>query len=725
MSNTSYSFTGTGGESPKKSDSAAGAETASETAPAGGPGAGSGANSAAQPPPLPKSKPMRGWKQLQKLLPYINRCKGQVVVGLIALTAMGIVGTLLPLTFGVILDCLSGNAQPLGRLSRMSPRLIHLLIPAYHPGSARTLVIYCLAALAIVALKGVFSFWSRWILIGLSRDIEYDLRNDLLDRLLAMEPEFYVRNRTGELMSRATNDLNQVRMVLGPGIMYSATTLVTMVMAVILMVRLSPSLSLWVLLPVPIVAAVVWYFGRVIHSLYETIQAALATLSARAQENLAGVRVIRAYAQEEAEIRGFDAPNRDYVTRNLKLIAAWSMFMPLLTALIGLTFVLVLWFGGRQVIAGQISLGEFVAFYAYMVQLVFPMIALGFVTNIFQRGAASMGRLNYILDAQPSIHDREAVPDYEAGQSFPGTAKRQTGSEAPAAGALPHGGASLAASSAAASGGTKEQHIRGDIEFRHLDFTYPTTRNDSSPIAAPNNGHAATGTPVLHDIDLHIPAGSTLAIVGPTGSGKSTLAALVARLWEAPPGTLLIDGRSIRDWRLTELRRAIGFVPQDTYLFSETVRENIAFGVNSAEDEAILQAAETASIAAEIAEFPARYETMVGERGITLSGGQKQRAALARAVLRNPRILILDDALSSVDTDTEERILRQLKEMMKLRTTILISHRVSTVRHSDQIIVLRDGRIVERGTHDELLALGGYYEDLYQKQLLEEELQRA
>ncbi len=655
----------------------------------------------------PQSKPVRGWRQLQKLLPYMARCKGQVAIGLVILAAMGIVGSLQPLAFGVILDCLSGNAQPLGRLSRMSPRLIHRLIPAYQPSSGRTLVIYCLAALAIVAVKGVFSFWSRWILIGLSRDIEYDLRNDLLDRLLLMEPEFYVRNRTGELMSRATNDLNQVRMVLGPGIMYSATTLVTMLLAVLLMVRLSPTLSFWVLIPVPIVAAIVWYFGRVIHSLYETIQAALATLSAKAQENLAGVRVIRAYAQEEAEIHGFDAPNRDYVTRNLKLIAAWSMFMPALTALIGLTFVLVLWFGGRQVIAGQISLGEFVAFYAYMVQLVFPMIALGFVTNIFQRGAASMGRLNYILEAQPAI--------YDAGAHLATSADRHK----------IDGNDSSASTTRVTTASDGETNIRGEIEFRHLDFTYPTTRTDLPGNGSSNNAHAQTGTPVLYDINLHIPAGSTLAIVGPTGSGKSTLAALVARLWEAPPGALLIDGKSIRDWPLIHLRRAIGFVPQDTYLFSETVRENIAFGVESAEETAILQAAETASIAGEIAEFPARYETMVGERGITLSGGQKQRAALARAVVRNPRILILDDALSSVDTDTEERILRGLKEMMKQRTTILISHRVSTVRHSDLIIVLREGRIVERGTHDELLALGGYYEDLYQKQLLEEELERA
>jgi ATP-binding cassette subfamily B protein len=629
-------------------------------------------SSAAQPV---STRPLPGWKQLLKLLPYLSGRKTPVAIGLVTLAAMGIVGTLLPLAFGVIMDCLAGNATPLGRLSQVWPGLVQFLIPAYQPSSPRTLILYCLIALAIVATKGLFSFWTRSILIGLSRDIEYDLRNDLLDRLLAMEPEFYVRNRTGELMSRATNDLNAVRMVLGPGIMYSATTLVTMVLAVLFMFQLSPSLSFWVLIPVPIVALSVRHFGRTIHALYETIQASLATLSAKAQENLAGVRVVRAYAQEPAEMRGFDAPNREYVSRNLKLIAAWSMFMPALQALIGMAFVLVLWFGGRQVVARQISLGEFVAFYTYMGQLAFPMIALGFVTNIFQRGAASMTRLNFILEARPAINDAHAGPPAE---------------------------------------------IRGDIEFRHLNFTYPTVRNGDASADS-----RETGTPVLHDISFRVPAGSTLAIVGPTGCGKSTLAALIARLWEAPPGTLLIDGRPIREWPLAALRQSIGFVPQDTFLFSETVRENIALGVEAASDDQVVEAADIASIATDVAGFPAGYATFVGERGITLSGGQKQRAALARAVLRNPRILILDDALSSVDTDTEERILRRLKELMKQRTTLLISHRVSTVRHADQIIVLRDGRVVERGTHDQLLALGGYYDELYQKQLLEEELERA
>src|SRR6266852_1807913 len=350
------------------------------------------------------------WKHLQGLVPYIARYKGRFTLGMVVLGAMGVVGNVLPLIVGSIVDSLSGLAQPMAHLTGPYRLLLRFLLPSYQPSSPHTLLVFCLALVIVVMLKGVLSFWTRWILIGVSRDIEYDLRNDLLAKLLLLEPEFYVRNRTGELMSRATNDLNAVRMVLGPGIMYSATTIVTMALAIALMLKLSPILTLWVLLPVPVVVVAVGYFGKLIHDLSERIQASLATLSARAQENLAGVRVVRAYRQEEAEIRAFDAPNRDYVTRNIGLIRTWSMFMPSLTALLGATFLIVLWQGGRLVLLGRISLGALMAFYAYLSLLTWPMVALGWVTNIFQRGAASMGRLNYILTAQPSINDASARP---------------------------------------------------------------------------------------------------------------------------------------------------------------------------------------------------------------------------------------------------------------------------------------------------------------------------
>jgi ATP-binding cassette, subfamily B, multidrug efflux pump len=645
------------------------------------------------------------WKNLRGLFPYLRRYPGGLALGLLATVLMGIIGNIVPLAIGIIIDVLAGSERPFSNgvvVGALKANWLSTIIPFYQPSSRHTLGIYCVLLIGLIAIKGVLSFSARWILIGVSRDIEFDIRNDLLDRLLVLEPEFYVRNRTGELMSRATNDLNAVRMVLGPGIMYSATTLATMLVAVFLMFKLSSSLTMWVLLPVPIVAVVVRHFGKVIHELYEKIQASLAALSVKVQENLSGVRVIRAYAQEDAQIWAFDEPNREYVARNVKLIRTWSMFMPSLQALIGITFLIVLWKGGFLFLRNQLSLGGLVSFSNFLTLLVWPMIALGWVTNIFQRGAASMGRLTYILNAQPSIDDRNArVP--------------------------------------------ADRELQGEIEFRDLTFTYPTSLSgDGNAGGAAGNGTSANkvpssktiagnGTgpsansspPTLRNVNLRIPAGSTVAIIGPTGSGKTTLAALVARLWEAPAGELLIDGRPIREWPLETLRRAIGYVPQDTYLFGDSLGENIAFGLPEYDAERVREASEVASLEGDIEDFTEKYETVVGERGITLSGGQKQRTAIARALVRDPRILILDDSLSAVDTQTEERILSRLRGIMAGRTTILISHRTSTVQDADQIVVLRDGQIIERGKHEDLLARGGYYADLYQKQLLEEELERA
>lgn len=576
---------------------------------------------------------------LRPIWPYFRRYRAGLTLGFGALALKDTAAALTPLLIREAVDALT-----LGfRLER--------------------LVWFSLALVGLTAVKGLFQYWMRVILIGISRDIEYDLRNDLFTRLIGLSRDFYSRFRTGDIMARATNDLNAVRMMLGPGVMYWSETSLLFVLAIAAMLTVDWPLTLMALSPAPLVSVAVLLFGRVIHARFERIQKMFSDISSRVQENLAGARVVRAYVQEEAEMRRFETLNRDFIAQNIKLARASGMFMPMLQSLIGVTFLVVLWGGGMRLLQGKISLGTFLMFNTYMGLLIWPMIAFGWVVNLIQRGTASLKRINEIMQELPSIaapaRPRALVPP-----------------------------------------------VRGEVEFRGVHLSYGAVR-------------------VLNGVDLKIPAGAVVAIVGHTGSGKTSLVDLIPRLIDPSEGAVLLDGVDLRELDPAEVRRQVGFVPQETFLFSATLAENIAFGVKDASDDEIRRAAELAGLGPDIAGFPDGFQTMVGERGITLSGGQKQRTAIARALLRNPRVLVLDDALSSVDTLTEERILTGLARVTTGRTTILISHRVSTVRGADRIFVLENGALLEQGTHDELLALGGYYADLYQKQLIEEELESA
>ena len=582
------------------------------------------------------------FKRLNPLKPYLFKYRVQFFWGGLALLLNNLIWILFPQVIGrAINDLNRGITQ-------------------------HKIVTYSMALLVIALSKGLFQYLMRWVLIGISREIEFDLRNDLFRHLESLSYSYYQRTRVGDIMARATNDLNAVRMLLGPAIMYTANTIVFTAGALAFMLKISPRLTMVAFLPLPAASILVQYFGRRIHERFERIQATFSDISARAQENFSGARLVRAYVQEEAEIELFEAQNREYISRSLKLVRLIGMLWPTLETLLGLAIILVLWLGGREVLLHRMDVGDFVAYNTYMVQLTWPVIALGWVINLFQRGTASLGRINDIFSEKPAITDAGMAPDLK-----------------------------------------NVAEIQGDIEFRDLDFSYPS------------------GPPVLRGINLRIPAGTSLAIVGPTGSGKSTFVSLIPRIHDAARGSTLIDGRPITDFPLAALRKNIGFVPQETFLFSATIRDNIAFGTENSTDGQVESAAEAASVAQDINGFPQRYDTVVGERGLTLSGGQKQRTAIARAIIRDPRILILDDALSSVDTYTEERILNHLREIMQGRTTIFISHRVSTVRAADQIAVLHGGSIVELGTHEELLSCNGYYADLYNKQLLEEELAKV
>ncbi len=575
-------------------------------------------------------------KSARTLWPYLRRYKRGLALGMGALTMKDLLAASLPVIMRKGIDSLT-------------------------QGFRLESVLWLAAALVgISALKGLFQYWMRVIIIGISRDIEYEMRNDLFTRLMSLSADFYARFRTGDIMARSTNDLNAVRMMLGPGIMYWTETSLTFVLSVTVMLYVDWPLTLAALAPAPLVSFAVVYFGGKIHHRFEKIQGMFSDISSRVQENFAGARLVRAYVQEEAEMEHFRKLNLEYIEQNLKLVKTTGVFMPLLQALIAITFLIVLWVGGARLLAGKITLGSFVMFNTYMGMLIWPMIAMGWVVNLMQRGTASLARINEIFDERPfiapPIHPR-AITD-----------------------------------------------VRGEIEFRNVDVRY-------GEIAA------------LENVNFKIPAGSTVAIVGHTGCGKSSLMQLIPRLHDPQAGEVLLDGIDIKEFDPADVRRHVGMVPQETFLFSATIAENIAFGVETATREDIVRAAYMAGLKPDIESFPLGLDTISGERGITLSGGQKQRTAIARALMRDPKILILDDALASVDTLTEERILRELAAVMSGRTTILISHRVSTVRHADCIYVLDHGRIVERGTHDQLLVAGGYYAGLHSKQLLEEELE--
>ena len=588
-----------------------------------------------------------------KIYPYLFRYRYRFAVGAVFLVLTTAINLIAPWVLKLAIDHLTA----------------HMGLTGIDVGPNGPALGFYAGSLVGIAIAGGFCrFFMRRIIIGASREIERDLRNEFFSHLQRLPLVYFQANRTGDLMSRATNDLAAVRMMVGPAIMYSATTTITFVVALGLMLSISPSLTLYALIPLPIVSVVVKWFGSAIYQRSEKIQEQLADLSAIVQEALAGVRVVRAYRREHIEIERFRVANEEYVARSRALVQLQGAFHPSLGLFLGLSGLVVLWMGSQYVIAGQLTIGEFVAFNAYVVMLSWPMIAFGWVTNMLQRGMAAWQRMLNVFDVQPSIRDSAAVQS-----------RSNTGAG----------------------------DVRGSVEFRNLTFAY-------------------NGRDVLSNVSATVRPGQMLALVGPTGSGKSTLVELIPRLFDPPPGTVFVDGMDVRDMPLNQLRRAIGYVSQEPFLFSDTMRENISFGALSAvRDESVEAVVRLSRLESDIEQFPKGFDTAVGERGITLSGGQKQRTAIARALLADPRILILDDALSAVDTQTEEDILSGLRGVMRDRTSIVVAHRISTIRAADLILVLDDGCVVERGTHDQLVAIDGLYSSLHRKQLLQQALESS
>ncbi|MEP7148942.1 MAG: ABC transporter ATP-binding protein [Acidobacteriota bacterium] len=632
-------------------------------------------------------------EQLRKFAHYLKPYKWQMIAGISFILVSLAFGLLVPYLVGVAIDDLAAGM------------------------TWQKVVFYPLVILGVNLASGIFLFLQRRFLINASRHIEFDMRQDFYASLVDQPAEYFHTTRVGDLMARATNDLAAIRQIVGPMILYSFQAIFALAIVLPILLNISVKLTLLILIPMPLVSLTVKILGEQIHKRFEKIQEFFSDITARAQENLTGVRVVRAYAQEDAEIEQFQILNREYAKRNLQLVKFAAAMRPLLFFFIGLGFVIIVAVGIPMAVAGEISAGAFTSFILYLQRMIWYLIALGYVVNLYQRGTASLKRFNAILEAVPSIKDSA-----EARQQPP---------------------------------------IKGAVEFRNLNFSYDGLESAELAGASSSDGAPAPLQPpataggsdrssklVLENINLKIEPGMTVAFVGRTGSGKSTLVSLIPRLIDAPAGAVLIDGTPVRAFSLEQLRRAIGFVPQETFLFSDTLAENIAMGIEPESQVPSLKsqvdygtaspdlgrgtwdlghrvaaAADLAGLASDIRDFPGKYEQLVGERGITLSGGQKQRTAIARAVMRDPRILILDDSLSAVDTYTEEKILHNLRDIRQERTTLIVSHRVSTIRDADLICVLDNGRIIERGTHDELLKLDGEYAGLYERQLLEEELE--
>jgi ATP-binding cassette subfamily B protein len=577
-------------------------------------------------------------KLLNDLKPYLKRYRQSYLAGILCIALSTTLMIFGPRLVQVALDSLKGGVD-LGFLGRCTAGI-----------------------LALTLGRAFFLFLTRRFMIFASRHIENDLRNDFFQHLQSLSPTFYHNNPTGDLMAVATNDLTAVRQVLGPGIMYSVSTLFSFLFITVNLLLISPLLTLLALGILPVMAFAVYRFGRAIHWRFEKIQDQFGTLTTRTQENLAGIRVIRSYVREDYEEELFERTNREYVNRNRGYVLVQSAFRPSLTAIMGLGTAAMLLVGGEMIIKTTITIGEFTAFSIYLTMLIWPAVAIGWVTGLFQRGAASMKRFQRITETVPIIKDEESSQ------------------------AL--------------------LEPEGRIEIRDLSFRY----RDDGPL-------------VLENISATIEPGSTVAIIGATGSGKTTMVNLLARLYPLERGRIFVDGRDINDIELESLRGLFGFVSQEAFLFSDTIGKNIAFAEYDAEEEAIIAAADLASIGDQIREFPEGFDTMLGEKGINLSGGQKQRTAIARAVLKNPKILIFDDALSSVDTRTEEKILENLHRFAAGRTLILIAHRISTVRRADRILVLQNGTIKEEGTHESLIKQGGLYAELEEQQRLKSEIE--